>query len=276
MPVLLFLTGTLTGTIAFHQLKALGGISSTILGDYLGPFFELLYGKDGIFTWERFGIVLMVQSLMLGTHFFALIGLPTLKDSWSSPLTAASQALAAAIWGFTIPFTFLIANAIPKRFSDASPTALAIGALMLILTVAGWFRSPRMVRDRLSRLNRVVSATRPSSIEKRPDHGLTRFGGIPYLFAFSLSRFGLMMLAILAMNALLSQFMSRHIAGGTAAVLLPQLNYFAMFFGAMTSAWLLSQFRLLQSLPFGTRKLTHLIILLPATLSGGFATCVWM
>ncbi len=259
--------------IAALELPALLYLGAQITGTLVA----LAMGIGNV-TWQSFLILLLVQTLILGTHFFALTGLPSHQASWNASLTSFSRALATALWAGIIPFSFLIVSAIPKRFADIEPAALAVGSVMLALTIAGWFRATGMVRGRLSRSNRVGSATQPSLIGQTDHSAYTRFGGLPYFAFFSASRFGSLLIAILSLNWGAALMFGKLYGGDVDIVsfLVPQVSFFAMFLGAMTSFRTLSQFRLLQSLPLGTRTLTHLLILLPIPLAGGFALLAWL
>lgn len=260
------------------RIAALELPASLFLGALIAGTLVALGMGIGSITWQSLLILGLAQTLILGTHFFSLTGLPSHQTSWEATLRSFTQILATAIWAGMIPFSFLIVRAMPKRFADVEPITLAVGCLMLVLSIVGWFRATGMVRGRLSRLERVRSAIQPSLIGQSGNSTYTRFGGLPYFAFFSASRFGSLLIAILSLNCG-AVLMFGKLYGDVfdiVSFLVPQVSFFAMFLGAMTSFWTLSQFRLLQSLPLGKRVLTHLLILLPIPFAGGFALLFWM
>ena len=230
----------------------------------IGAVLAKLSGIDQNLSWERFCIMALVQTLLLGVMFLALTGFHTGIQPAMTWQDRIRNYAASTLWGLSIPGAFILTNFLPSDFSGVNRGHLVAGGLMLIATVAGWFRAEVLVRNRTRRQG---TGGIPRTLPRRGDQpnrdkkSWTGFGGLPW-FVFKFGRhIGLIALAILFFNWLGIEWFNRTVGSsrnyprnfGQAAFVIPVL---ALVF----SFSILNLLRSLRAMPISLIQLTNLLV----------------
>ena len=174
------------------------------------------------------------------------------------------------IWGGSMPATLFLSQAIPRHFADLDRGRIIAGILLAVATVAGWFRADTLVRNRAARPGTGVRKTENLS-PARNAREWKRFGAMPYLCL----RFGSLTLALIMVILLIERFAMGWFTSGTKHQIISvksQIGMMVVMTVFITLCNLLSQLRVLRTMPIRTSALTHLLVFWPL----GLATIVWL
>ena len=155
-----------------------------------------LFEPTWLLNFERFLILGLFQTLLLGTVFFGLTGIPVAPADQRGVKDQIRGAFYGLLWGFSIPGTFLLSELMPSGFGDFTHWHWLVGGCLLGMTVAGWLRAEDLALKRVQQLGRATPST-ASTTPSPPESG---FGGVPYLCFIFARRTGLMGVAIILLN----------------------------------------------------------------------------
>lgn len=212
-------------------------------------------------TAELLLLLAVAQTLLLGMLYFTLTGLPGQPRTGATIGQHVRDVFFGAIWGLSIPASLFLFQSLPGRFSDFGRGQIAAGILLAAGTVAGWLRADVLVRERAARPgsgNR--KAAEPA--QNRSTGIWKRFGALPYLCARLASTLLLMMLAILLINRIWMGLLYSGPKGGIHA-LMPQIWMLVALSVFVSVTQMLSQLRVIRTMPIRTSTLTHLLLFWP-------------
>lgn len=245
-------------------------IVSAVIVAFFGPEKTVIAGQP-MLTTERFLILTWLQTVTLGTVFFGVTGIQVngaAQHGWNARLKGAFYGL---VGGFTVPFVILVVVHIPMSFADFQTGHWVVAIMLSLVTVLGWTRAEDLVlrRAQFSKVsdspNRAVTAggkTDRASLRA----ALSGLGGLPMNLLQFASTVGLFGLAILSINwAAMQQLMG--ITLGGAAVELDiysgLIGLFMPIFAMIAGLILLSQLRVLKSMPLSRKAIAALLVLWP-------------
>lgn len=218
---------------------------------------------------ERFVMVTLLQTLLLGTIFFAFTALPRGQgelQTWYQRLQGATTGL---LWGFSIPGCMFLHRALPPTFAGFSPWHWLTALAMTAATVAGWSRAEGLVLRRAQSPHRVPPSA-PSPSRKAV---LTRgFGGIPYHLAHFARISGLIGLTFVLLNWVTLRFFFHRASGEPQAlVTASQITFASQFTAFLLAVGVLQQLRFYRSLPLSRASIAALAVLWPLAFAITFA-----
>lgn len=201
------------------------------------------------------------QTLLLGMFYFALTGIPGQPRTGATFAQHARDAFFGAIWGLSIPASMFLFQAIPGRFADFGRGQIAAGILLAAGAVIGWFRADVLVRERAARPGSGVrnpgKLPQAASVDR-----WRRFGALPYLCKHFGTLSLVTMLGILLFNRIWMGFLQSDPKNGFH-FMDSQIGFFVVLSVFMSVTQLLSQLRVLRTLPIRTSTLTHLLFFWP-------------
>ncbi len=248
---------------ATFTLPALAGLAIVCVGALAAAWFHAPF-----LTVTRFMAIVAAETLLLGTLFFALTGMPARTGGTVSPGQQVINGFFTLLWGLCYFAVFSFPREFPMNARDIGPYQMMLVILMTGATVAGWFQAPSMVIKRAGRAAPGTPANgQPArSVNKRQWEG---FGGIP----FFLSRFGkTQALAIVSMISIFWIFLAfaGMMKGGATQPPVGMFISFSCYFAVIVT---LPQLRSLRSMPLSRAHLTHVMVFWPvliATAAGFF------
>ena len=247
----------------------------------IGVVVGTLFGGSHM-TVERFLIIALLQTGMLGTAFFALTGMQTAPIANVDLAQRARDTFFAIVWGFSIPALLFLSNLSPTSFGDLNAGQFLAGIFLLVATVAGWFRGEALVARRVSRsaIGNSKLSSKPSRSEA-PATSWQGFGGLRYFFIFFGRRlvliFGMM---LLVMWGVLEIFMQVGTSGaresGGGAIGNGQAGMFIAMIGMMAIFQVIPSLRVLRTLPVRLTTIASCLIFGPLVLTSTIALLVFV
>ena len=212
-------------------------------------------------------LVAISQTLTLGILYFALTGMPGQPRTGASLWQRAQDVFFGLIWGLSMPAFIFISMAVPRHFADLDRAQIIAGLLLAVATVAGWFRTDILVRNRAARPGTALR--NPSPVRRVGEW--KRFGAMPFLAL----RQGSLMLSMIMAILLIEWFATEWVISGAkpqTTFVKSQIGLMAMMTGFVVLCNLLGQLRVLRTMPIRTRVLTHWLVFWPL----GLAMIVWL
>ena len=248
---------------ATFVFPTLAGLVIVCLGAVAAAWFDAPY-----LTATRFLAIVVSETLLLGTLFYALTGIPAQQAGSVSPGQRVINGFFTILWGLCYFAVFYFPREFPVNAKDIGPFQWTLLILMTGATVAGWFQAPSMVIKRAGRAapGKPANTELSGTLNTRQWEG---FGGIP----FFLSRFGrTQAIAIVSMISIFWIFLTfaGMMKGGRSQPPVGMFISFSCYFAIIVT---LPQLRSLRSMPLSRTHLTHVMVFWPvltATAAGFF------
>jgi hypothetical protein len=223
--------------------------------------------KAPYLTLEFFLLIVIAQTLLLGILYCALTGVPVpgLPNTVTTIWQRAQNIFFGLLWVISIPGGIFLSNAIPRHFADLDRGQIIAGILLAVGSAVGWLRADVLVRNRAARPgsgNPKVAILQPA----RSARAWKRCGAMPYLCL----RFGTITLLTLLAMLLFYRFTLGWLTSGPTRGnnhSHSQIGMFVMLATFISFSQLLSQLRVLRTLPLRTSTLTHWLLLWPFALA---------
>ncbi|MGI9240497.1 MAG: hypothetical protein ACR2RV_06830 [Verrucomicrobiales bacterium] len=230
---------------------------------------------------ERFIILAVTQTGMIGTAFFALTGIPAQPSQGVGFAQGLRNAFFGMLWGFSIPALMFAVSLTPPNFAAITPGHALAGIFLVSATIAAWFRAEALVMRRASRPGSTLArvAEKPgSSARAMPWRG---FGGMPYFFR----RFGLANTVIFAFMVCISWFgmdifLKLSSGSGTGGVSTDirdtQLGMFIPMIGLIAMLQLIPSLRVIRTMPRRLSTVTSCLVFWPLALTSALGLAAYL
>ncbi|MFT5467430.1 MAG: hypothetical protein ACI8UO_002534 [Verrucomicrobiales bacterium] len=223
-------------------------------------------------SFDRFFIIAVFQTGMIGTIFFGFTGMPTGPADHRRFRDKARAGLYGLLWGFSIPGTIFAAKHLPESLADLEFGHIFVAGCLTLMSAIGWFRAEALVIKRAQQLNRSEKEKASGSTPSPPQPG---FGGLPYLCLFFGRRTCLLGIAMVLFNWFGMQFlMSRTSSGLDTGFTASQVNFVAPVMALVTAIIMFTQLRSLRILPLSKSRITSMLVVWPMTLAIVFSLMI--
>lgn len=224
-------------------------------------------------SFERFVIIALIQTGIIGTMFFALAGI----QNQAIPITELAHRVQLCLSGLlpalSILALFLLIPLAPSTFSEITTGHAITGILLAVATISSWFRAETLVSRSAARFafSSPKSHSRQSSEDKTPWQG---FGGFSYLFKHISGRisfiFIIMYFAFLFIGKYLRSLNSSN-TDGSSITDNNQIGFLIPVIGLIVIIQFIPSLRVIRTLPQRLSTITHYLVFWPFSLMCLFA-----
>ena len=228
---------------------------------------------------ERYVILAVTQTGMIGTAFFALTGIPAQPSPGAGFAQGLSNAFFGVLWGMSIPALMFAVSLTPANFAGITPGHALAGVFLISATIAAWFRAEALVMRRAARPGSTLAraAEKPgSSVGAMPWRG---FGAMPYFFR----RFGLANTMVFAVMICFSWFAMNlffNLSPGTGRVTMDmrdtQLGMFIPMIGLIAVLQMIPSLRVLRTVPRRLSTITTYLVFWPLFLTSSLGLVAYL
>lgn len=243
-----------------------------IVGLAISAGISAMFKPTWLLNFERFTIITIFQSSLLGIVFFGLTGIPASQADQRTLGDQLRGGFFGLLWGFSIPGTFFLASLMPGRFSDFTVGHWLAGVCLVTMTVCGWLRAEKLVMRRAQATGRSAAAPAAARAREKIEPG---FGGVRFLcfvFARRLMLIGLAIVLInwFGMGFFTGQFRTELDHSFTAS----QSSFVVPILTLITAVILFTQLRSLRALPLSKTRIAALLIGWPIAFGSVFGLVV--
>lgn len=237
-------------------LPAVAGLAVLGISAVIGTWF-----RAPLLNLGGFLIIALAQTVSLGLMLFMLTGLPSQVGPGDSPGRRIANFCFGMMWGLSYPAVIFLSQDIPRKWAEVGTSHIIVGLLLGAATVAGCLRVDELV---LKRMVRAASGTPRRVKTTIRTAAWSGFGALPYL----LLRSGIFLLAMVLMMLVFNWvFLSLLRAAPGTKPTSVSINFFIPFISMFAAQYLLSQLRVMRTMPLGRGMITHVLVLWPLALS---------